>query len=341
MSSNQYLADALTLRQIFLQRYSAGQAKALAKHINRLRRDLTKHITTNYAAERAAILAKELDAMTNAALSAYGADLISNAEKLAVEEVAFTGQAIVSGTAMTSYVAPTINQVKASMTKAKMALVAGKKTNKVTINQMVDHFAFNKGKEVAQIIKDASVTGRTMQQVTKDVTSMVNGRTKHQASSVVRTVMNHTATVARAETYKENDDVIIGETFVATLDSRTSMSCASLDGNKYKVGEAPKPPLHYSCRSVITAIVNPKYNLGAEVTGDRASTDGPVDGNTTYGGWLKRQSHDAQNEVLGKERAKLFRSGKLSIGKFTDDSGHIYSLDDLERLNPTIFGNKR
>ena len=97
------------------------------------------------------------------------------------------------------------------------------------------------------------------------------------------------------------------------------------------------PPLHWGCRSLRTPKVNPEYDLGSEITGERASVNGPVSGSVTYGGWLNRQGADVQNEVLGVERAKLFRSGKLSISKFSDDSGKVYSLKRLEELNPLAF----
>jgi hypothetical protein len=84
-------------------------------------------------------------------------------------------------------------------------------------------------------------------------------------------------------------------------------------------------------------LVNPKYNLGSKVTGKRSSVDGLVSADTTYGGWLKKQGAAVQDEVLGIDRAKLFRSGKLSIGRFTDDLGRVYSLEELERLNPLAF----
>lgn len=49
----------------------------------------------------------------------------------------------------------------------------------------------------------------------------------------------------------------------------------------------------------------------------------------TYNSWLKRQPAVFQYEVLGPERAKLFRSGGLSLDKFADDSGRLYTLDEL------------
>lgn len=71
----------------------------------------------------------------------------------------------------------------------------------------------------------------------------------------VRTIRNHVGNVAYEETYKAAGIEWIQ--FVATLDSRTSKTCASLDGKRYKTSEPhPTPPMHYNCLlgdSLITA----------------------------------------------------------------------------------------
>jgi hypothetical protein len=65
----------------------------------------------------------------------------------------------------------------------------------------------------------------------------------------------------------------------------------------------------------------------------RQSQFGTVDANTNYSQWLKKQSNEFQNEVLGVERAKLFRSGEFKLTDFVDDSGKVYTLDELKSLN--------
>ena len=58
---------------------------------------------------------------------------------------------------------------------------------------------------------------------------------------------------------------------------------------------------------------------------------GPVSAKTTYNAWLGKQSDEFQNEVLGPERAKLFRGG-MNVDKFTDDQGKTISLAQLTAL---------
>jgi hypothetical protein len=74
-------------------------------------------------------------------------------------------------------------------------------------------------------------------------------------------------------------------------------------------------------------VIKEQYRL-AQV-GDRASMNGPVDSRVTYGGWLKRQPKEFQDDVLGPRRAALFRSGKLRIDQFVDDMGRSLTLDEL------------
>jgi hypothetical protein len=97
----------------------------------------------------------------------------------------------------------------------------------------------------------------------------------------------------------------------------------------------------HNCRSTIVPKVDPRYNLLSEVTGDRPSVGASgaksVSAKSTYGGWLKKQPASFQDEVLGPTRAKLFRQGGLSIGKFVNFDGETYSLEQLRALNPLAF----
>jgi len=51
----------------------------------------------------------------------------------------------------------------------------------------------------------------------------------------------------------------------------------------------------------------------------------------TYGQWFARQSAARQDEIVGAKRGELFRAGKLSFDKFTDDKGRWLSLDELRQ----------
>jgi SPP1 gp7 family putative phage head morphogenesis protein len=163
----------------------------------------------------------------------------------------------------------------------------------------------------------------------------VFGKTRRQTEAVVRTAVNHTTTQAREAVYKNNDDVVKGVLWVATLDARTTQICMGLDGKVFPVNEGPRPPAHINCRSTTAPVLKSWKELGIDLkeapAGTRASMNGQVPAKLTYGEWLKRQPAAIQDDALGPTRAKLFRSGKVKIDRFTDDRNRPLNLEQLRR----------
>jgi hypothetical protein len=138
-----------------------------------------------------------------------------------------------------------------------------------------------------------------------------------------------------------NSDVLEGYRFIATLDSRTTLICASNDQKVFPIGAGPMPPLHWGCRSATIPAVSPEFDVGSKLHGERPAIGGKgvtqVSGRTTYGSWLKKQPTEFIDEALGTERSRLFRSGKIKIEGFVDPTGRAYTLKQLESLNPMAF----
>ncbi|MBA3008444.1 MAG: hypothetical protein FP810_18110 [Desulfocapsa sp.] len=133
------------------------------------------------------------------------------------------------------------------------------------------------------------------------------------------------------EAYKENTEILKGEKWSAALDGKTCIVCAGRDGKIFPNGEGPTIPAHAGCRCARIAIVNPKFAIpGMKM--ERASMNGPVNAKTTYGSWLKKQPTAFQNDVLGIERGRLFRSGKVPLDKFVDDQGEIIPIEELKKM---------
>jgi len=145
---------------------------------------------------------------------------------------------------------------------------------------------------------------------------------KRDATILVRTATQNMANIARQETYRENDDIIRGWQFVATLDDRTCPTCGPLDGNVYGLGEGPQPPIHPQCRCTSVPALDEAF-AGLEKGATRVARD--ADGNTvivdadmTYYEWLKTQDADFQDAVLGKTRGALLRDGELTAKRFSE-----------------------
>jgi SPP1 gp7 family putative phage head morphogenesis protein len=156
-------------------------------------------------------------------------------------------------------------------------------------------------------------------------------RTKTQA--LVSTAVAHSTNAARDEFYKANDDLVKSVQFVATLDMRTTPICRSKDGQVYPLTAYPRPPLHFRCRSVVTAVLKSWKELGLkEPTGlTRSSMDGQVSETETYQTWLSKKPPEFQDDVLGKARGEMFRNG-TTLDRFVDDSGKTLTLEQLKKI---------
>lgn len=338
MSTTDFFIDALTRRQIFLQRYSDGKSSELNEYLLDLIERLTDRLEgeklNNAELARVQMLISDLQNITSDELENLLDDLQNELTALAENESDFVVEMMERGVSI-DINRPAPSVINSLFTSAPMEIIQGKRQDRITLSQMFEAFSQKKSEQVRQVVNDALLTGRTSQQAARDIGELVTGRTRQQIGALVRTSVNHITSQARQETYNANTDVIEKERFVATLDSHTTITCMSLDGNKYAIGKGPIPPLHWGCRSVRIPIVKPIYTV--KIDRKRASQDGPVSAKTTYAGWLRKQSNEFQDEVLGPERAKLFRSGKLTLDKFTDDRGVVYTLDQLKQLNPLAF----
>lgn len=331
MSANGFITDRLTRHMVFLQRFAGQQVKEslpiLKQMAKEIRAALQRQDLTDFQTAR--LIALQIDIMAIA--SAAGVELeelmTANMTEFAVYEAGFT-QKLLQGAVTVDLAGVSSVALGAAVTSAPMKLISGQKTINTTFAGIFDTFASGVSREVMTTVQAGITAGATNAEITRNVMSLVNTRTRAQAEAVVRTAANTTGSAARNEVYKQNADVLKGEEFSAVLDGRTTITCASLDGKIYQVGEGPQPPMHYNCRSVRVPVVDDRFAALREGA-TRASYQGPVSAQTTYNSWLKQQPEEFQNEVLGPERAHLFRSGEVSLDKFTDDAGKVYTLDEL------------
>lgn len=138
---------------------------------------------------------------------------------------------------------------------------------------------------------------------------------------------------------EEDESFIVGGVVV-----HNSSICRIRDGKRYSA-DKHKPighklswmggpgAAHWNCRS--TAV--PLLKGQDELFGTRASADGQVDANLSYGDWLKQQPAEVQDEILGPSRGKLFRAGGLTLDRFYNDRGRFLTLDQLRERAASAF----
>jgi hypothetical protein len=168
---------------------------------------------------------------------------------------------------------------------------------------------------------------------------------RRNAEAIVRTAVSHTAGTARETFYRSNDDLVKGEVWVATLDLRTTEECQIRDGLEYDNDHKPighsipwlsgPGRLHWGCRSTSVPILKSWRELGIPIDeispSTRASMDGQVPQETSYPEWLKAQSAERQDEVLGPTRGALLREGKIEFKDMYDAKGQFLTLEEMEK----------
>jgi SPP1 gp7 family putative phage head morphogenesis protein len=154
-----------------------------------------------------------------------------------------------------------------------------------------------------------------------------------QVKTLVRTSVQSVANAANQAVYQANQHVTKGYRYLATLDSRTSAPCRALDRKVFNYGEGPVPPIHFNCRSTTVAYLNyEKLGIPAPPTGTRASMDGQVPADLDYEQWLRQQSPEMVQKVLGKGKGKLFLDNKITLSDMVRADGTEITLEELRRL---------
>ena len=337
MSSNEYLIDASTRHQIMLQRLSGGAFNKLKPLLEKLQKDIRARLSenpTDFQMNRLTSLMRDIQSLFDTANSEVSKQLNLDLEEFIPYETDFQYRML--GNAVTTELTlPAIEQVVAAVTTAKAELISGGVTKRLTISEMIGTLG-TKPVTIENKIRAGIIEGKSVDQMVRDIMRVANQAHKRDVRTVVRTAFNLAGSEARKAVVAANSDIITGEKWISTLDGRTSDVCMGRDGKVYDAGAAPFPPAHMNCRSLRVPVIDPKYAIPG-IKGLRSSRnpDGKVEkvaGETTYNSWLKRQPADFQNEVLGEERAKLFRGG-MNVDKFTDDNGRTLTLAELKSLD--------
>lgn len=208
-------------------------------------------------------------------------------------------------------------------------------------------------RNLERAIRQGIVEGEALQRIVQRVRgTRANGfadgvlsTTTRQAQAIARTAIIHANTQARMETLQANADIVKSVMWTATLDSRSCPICAARDGKTYPLNSGPRPPAHVSCRCSMAPVLKSWRALGIDAdemeSGTRASMNGQVPGDITYGEWLRSRVRAGDMEIveeaLGATRAKLFAAGGLKVEQFTDRRGRVLTLKELRQREAAAF----
>lgn len=222
--------------------------------------------------------------------------------------------------------------------------------------RLLKEWAAGLGQNRLQRIKDTIAVGYTQGKTTSDIVKEIRGTkalnyadglldtSRREVEAVVRTALSHTAQITRNEFYRENDDILGDEMWISTLDGKTSHQCRARDHLKYtKVDHKPvghsvpylagPGRLHWRCRSTSLAMLKGQTML----YGERSAAGGPINANLSYNDWLKAQSAEAQDEILGKAKGRAYRAGGYRAEAFQNDRGRLLTLKEMAARDAKAF----
>lgn len=355
MSAVEQLTEISTRHQVFLERLKAGEVKEFQAYLKRIDKEIRDRLSVGSLSEfqraRLEKLLKDIDQQLKLIFAEFEADLFERLKAVSEYEASFEVGALNSVIESPDFeaVLPAPTQTWAAVKAAPLS-VRDNNGGKL-LKPFVKDWTKKEREAVTGAIRRGFYEGQTNQQIIQAIRGTRANKykdgllavTNRHAEAIVRTSVQHVASVARFQTWHANDDLVKGYQWVSTLDSRTTSQCRSLDGQVFKLKKGPKPPLHIRCRSTTAPVLDKRFSFLDEGATRSSAGDvkGYVDANQSYYDWLKKQSAKFQDEAIGPARGKLLREGGLTADRFRklqlDKNLNPLTLDEMRKLEPLAF----
>ena len=340
------MIDIISRHAHYLEQYYNGQVNRFAPYLRRVVRDLKSELLKTHTVtsqKRIAAKVAYIEGLVSAEFSVYADVINEQIDLFAVSEAAFTAETV-SAVKGVSFVLPSETQL--------VAAVNARPFNTRLLKDYLKSFSREQAKAVSSSVSLGFYEGKTTSDIVRDIVGTksqnykdgVLNVSRSSAERMVRTALAHTSVVARNKSYEDNSDIVPYYEWVSTLDGKTSPICRSRDGMVWKVNKGPLPPAHYNCRSTTSPLFKSDVKatdgklIKLDEGGTRASIDGQVSADLNYNDWLGKQSKAFQVDVLGKQKAELFRKGGLTMDQFVNDKGQELTLDQLKAKYPSAWG---
>ena len=346
---NEQLLDRAIRHQIYIQQYGAGVAEDIVKELVQAEQELLGKVAARLVKaekigfDRGPWTTKRLSTITaglgeivdNKYSATYKGMLKPKMLELAKAEADFT----VAGFDST---VPVKLEYELPSPEMLRSMVLSEPFEGAVMGKWWQGVATGEKEKIQRALRQGLVQGETTPQIVRRLTGPKGALaiSHHHATAVIRTATNHVSSGARAQTYQQNSKYIKSEKIVATLDARTSEICRFQDGRTYPVGEGPRPPFHFNCRTTVIAVLKSWKELGIPLKeappGTRASMNGQVPADLTYKQWFKAQPSSFQKELLGPNRYKMYAAGLEDVTKYASPAGKLYTLKQLYARHPDV-----
>lgn len=338
------ITSAFISHQIWLQRTASGEVKDLAPFIQEMRDEIKRQVLLfgddGRSTARLNKLLRDLEEALTGLTGDWQTKLTEDLKELAAYEAEWNVKTLTANV-NAEFVTPTAEQVWAAAEFQPLSF----SDKPVDFTKLMNGWGETEVARLVTGVKMGFVQGQTTRQIVKNVVGAggLADISERNAATVIRTALSHVSNEARNETYHQNNDIIEKYEIVATLDSRTSTICRSLDRQKYEIGKGPIPPFHPNCRTTTAPVISSEFDFldkGAKRAAKSADGGTQVSANTTYYEFLKQQPAWFQDQALGPVRGKIFRNSGISPEEFrvisVDGFGNPLTLKQMAELDKRV-----
>jgi hypothetical protein len=253
--------DALIRHQIGLVRSAGGYRRRVFELLDAVEGDLRRQITARVRAgagvrgrgalRRLERLLEEVAAIRRTPWREVGTFLREQLRELAEREPGFMSAAL--RTVVPVSVVPVLPDAS-----RLRAIVSTEAFQGAVLQEHLSRLAAADVRRIQDQIRIGLAQGESGPQVARRIVGTVRLRgrngvtevTRRHAATIVRTATSAIASKASREFSLANAELFTEDLFVATLDSKTTPICRSLDGERFPIEQAfPDLPLHYGERS--------------------------------------------------------------------------------------------
>jgi SPP1 gp7 family putative phage head morphogenesis protein len=353
MATSRYLINVFTRHQVYLERLKAGligefdpTMRAIDKAVIRALTEARVQSLSELNTRQLNKLVDNVTAIEDKLLGQYAKKLSDSLKGVVEYEAQFAEKALGRAMASADETSPAKNGELWAEVQSQPVQATGQLLEAFTAKWLEKDVV-----KVEAVIRNAHAQGWNIQQTVTAIRGTKKAQyadgvlagTQRDIEALVRTSVQHVSNVAREMTWDENQDIVIGVRFIATLDSRTTEQCAALDQMVFPLDEGPRPPLHINCRS--TTIPEMAETVKLLQGGDRAARGAEggetVPANQSYYSWLKTQPSSFQDTAIGPTRGKLLRDGGLSADEFArlnlNRRFEPLTLKEMKALAPEAF----
>lgn len=357
-TANEKLQSQAISHQVDLQHYSNGEVRKIIALLNRVDADLVSRIESalqrldgsTFTVRHMAAMLSSVRELNREIFAQLGETLQGDLADLAQFEL--DHQAASFAAAIPGEVLAVHPLAAVSMEQVRNIAFSRPFQGRL-LSEWLDGLEQSRTVQIRDAIRIGMVEGQTTSQIVQRIRGTraegyADGllqRTRRDVETIVRTAVSHVAGVGRDAFYGANTDLIKAERWLSTLDGRTTPACRIRDNLQYTPVEhkpiGHKVPwlsgpgrLHMCCRSMSTPVTKSWQELGLDFDeispSTRASMNGQVPADMSYASWLKGQSPDRQDQILGKAKGAMFRTGKLPMDRFYNDKGKMLTLEQLK-----------